>query len=185
VRTPGRRLAGRVGNEQRTGRGYDAASAVVWFIGISQGVVPLAVRSFFDRDGRFALPLLLPEPWWWLTCVAVIVGAAVGLVLIDAAKERQAPEERAGPPEDGEAPASGKTGADGYDALSGVVLLAGIYNGLVPFVVRLFSDGELLLAFTLRLPAPWWWLASLAVLVLTAVLLMWIETAKERSTGTS
>jgi hypothetical protein len=166
-----------VEQEERTGRGYDAASAVVWFVGISQGVVPLVVRTFFDRDGRFALPLLLPDPWWWLTCVAVVVGAAVGLVLIDVAKQRAAPAQ----PADAGSRSPEKSSADGWDALSGVVLLAGIYNGVVPFVVRLFSDGELLLAFPLRLPAPWWWLVSLGVLVLSAVLLEWIDRAKKRS----
>jgi hypothetical protein len=44
-------------------------------------------------------------------------------------------------------------------------------------------DGDLFLAFPLRLPAPWWWLASLTVLVLTAVLLEWIDREKKRSTG--
>ena len=179
MRAAAGRLARLVEQEQRSGRGYDSASAFVWFVGISQGVVPLVVRSLFDRDGRFALPLLLPEPWWWLACIAVVVGAAVGLVLIDAAGQRRAPERPA--PEDAAARGQEKPGADGWDALSGVVLLAGIYNGLVPFVVRLFSDGELLLAFTLRLPAPWWWLASLAVLVLAAVLLEWIDRAKKRA----
>ena len=44
-------------------RGTDTASAVVWFVGISQGLVPLVVAGVFDRDGRLALPLRLPSPW--------------------------------------------------------------------------------------------------------------------------
>ncbi|MBJ7453300.1 MAG: hypothetical protein JHC71_14640 [Blastococcus sp.] len=158
-------------------RGYDAASAVVWFVGISQGLVPLVVAGVFDRDGRFALPLLLPEPWWWITCLAVLVLAVVALLAIDHAKERGLPESRQAEPD------AGSSGAGGYDALSGLVLLVGIYNGLAPFVARLIFGGDLFLAFTLRLPAPWWWLASLGVVVLTVVLLEWIDRAKQRATG--
>ena len=73
-------------------RGYDAASAVVWFIGISQGLVPLVVAGVFDRDGRFALPLLLPEPWWWIACLAVLVLAVVALLAIDARRRAAVPE---------------------------------------------------------------------------------------------
>ena len=163
-------------------RGADAASAVVWFVGISQGVAPLVAHGVFHRDGRFALPLLLPDPWWWVACLAVL-GLAVGALLaIDAAKERAAP----GPSPMGDAEADGESdgsAAAGFDALSGLVLLAGIYNGLAPFVSRLVFDGELFLAFTLRLPSPWWWLASLAVVVLTIVLLDWIDRFKKRTTG--
>lgn len=162
-------------------RGYDAASAVVWFVGISQGLVPLVVHGVFDRDGRFALPLLLPAPWWWVTCLAVLVLGVVALLVIDDAKERAAAVPEPSPDEPAE-PAPSDAAA-GYDALSGLVLLAGVYNGLAPFVSRWFFGGDLFLAFTLRLPAPWWWLASLAVLVLTAVLLEVVDRAKQRSTG--
>jgi hypothetical protein len=179
-----RPISGGVGPMEQQGqstRGYDAASAVVWFVGISQGLVPLVVHGVFDRDGRFALPLLLPAPWWWIACLAVLVLAVVALIGIDAAKERAAPppvEPSAETPDEKQA-----SGAGGYDALSGLVLLVGIYSGLAPFVSRLVFDGDLFLAFPLRLPTPWWWLVSLAVLAVTVVLLEWIDRAKQRATG--
>ena len=162
-------------------RGSDAASAVVWFVGISQGLVPLVVAGVFDRDSRFALPLLLPGPWWWIACLAVLVLAVVALLAIDTAKERAA----AGSGDAAPAAEEGADRAGGYDALSGLVLLVGIYNGLAPFVARLVFGGDLFLAFTLRLPSPWWWLTSLAVVVLTVVLLEWIDRAKKRATGSA
>lgn len=160
--------------------GYDAASAVAWFVGISQGLVPLVVAGVFGRDGRFALPLLLPPPWWWLASIAVVLLALAALVLIDTAKERAAPTR---PAREHEEPEKTSDVAAGFDALSGLVLLVGVYNGLAPFVSRLLFDGDLFLAFTLRLPAPWWWIASLAVLALTVVLLELVDRAKKRSTG--
>jgi hypothetical protein len=173
------RFAGRMSGQGT--RGTDAASAVVWFVGISQGLVPLVVAGVFDRDSRFALPLLLPAPWWWMACLAVLVLAVVALLLLDAAEERAA-SGPAAPPTDHDGEAVHEKAAAGYDALSGLVLLIGIYNGLAPFIARLVFDGDLFLAFTLRLPAPWWWLASLAVLALTVVLLEWIDRAKQRAT---
>lgn len=71
--------------------------------------------------------------------------------------------------------------AQGYDAASAVVFLVGLYNGLAPFVSRLLFDGDLLLALPLRLGAPWWWITSLAVLVVTFVLLALIDQAKDRA----
>jgi hypothetical protein len=166
-------------------KGYDAASAVVWAVGISQGLVPLVVHGVFDRDDRIALPLLLPGPWWWITCIAVILLAVVALLAIDSAKERATPQPAPGAAEAGDRPdaSAAESPASGFDALSGLVFLVGIYNGLAPFVARLVFDGDLFLAFTLRLPSPWWWLASLAVLVLAVVLLEWIDRAKKRATG--
>jgi hypothetical protein len=171
-----------------TTRSHDAASAVVWFVGISQGLVPLVVHGVFDRDDRIALPLLLPAPWWWIACLAVLVGAVAALLLIDVAKERAAPvhpapeaDEDGGDPAD----AARTETAAGYDALSGLVLLVGIYNGLAPFVARLVFDGDLFLAFTLHLPSPWWWVASLAVVALAVVLLKWIDRAKKRVIGSA
>ena len=176
----GIRFAGRMSSSRST-RGADAASAVVWFVGISQGLVPLVVAGVFDRDSRFALPLLLPDPWRWIACLAVLVLAVVALLAIDNQTERAAPDAGDGAPVADE----GSDGAAGYDALSGLVLLVGIYNGLAPFVARLVFGGDLFLAFTLRLPSPWWWLASLGVVVLTVVLLEWIDRAKQRATGSA
>jgi len=67
-----------------------------------------------------------------------------------------------------------------FDVASAVVFLVGLYNGVAPFVSRLVFDGDLFLAFTLRLRAPWWWITSIAVLVVTAGLLILIDEAKER-----
>ena len=120
---------------------------------------------------------MLPAPWWWIACLAVLVLAVIALLVIDSAQELAAPA----PAEAG--PVGGTSGASGYDALSGLVLLIGIYNGLAPFVARLVFGGDLFLAFTLRLPSPWWWLASLGVVVLTVVLLEWIDRAEQRATG--
>ena len=58
------------------------------------------------------------------------------------------------------------------------MFLVGIYNGVAPFVSRLLLDGDLLLALPLRLPSPWWWVASLAVIAATLVLLEAIDRAK-------
>jgi len=55
-----------------------------------------------------------------------------------------------------------------------------VYNGIAPFIARLIFDGDLLLAFTLRLPAPWWWIASLAVVAAAVALLEAIDRAKQR-----
>ncbi|MGY2066751.1 hypothetical protein [Blastococcus sp. SYSU DS0619] len=169
--------------EQEHGtRGLDVASGLIWFVAISQGAVPLVVRGIFDRDGRFALTLLLPAPWWWISCVAVLALAAVALLLVEDAKERRRPEPAA-QPEDGAGAEAGKSAAEGYDALSAIVLLVGVYNGIAPFVARLVFGVDLFLAFTLRLPAPWWWIASLAVVVAAAVALGLIDRAKHRTGG--
>lgn len=166
--------------QQRSTRRYDVASAVVWVVGISQGVVPLVVRGFFDRGDRLALATRLPAPWWWIASAAVVVLAAGALLGIEAAKERATPEP---------APAAAarepepSDPAAWYDALSGLVLLVGLYNGLAPFVSRWFFGGDLFLALPLRLPAPWWWIVSLAVVALTVVLLEGIDRAKNRAAG--
>ncbi|MGY2075649.1 MULTISPECIES: hypothetical protein [unclassified Blastococcus] len=151
-------------------------SWLVGFLTLYQGVVPLIVRPLFEADQRFAVALALPSPWWWLACVGIIV---LGVGLLALLHRGEEPPPAAAQPEEPRE----ETGTEGYDALSALVLLAGIYNGLAPFVSRLLFDGELFLAFTLRLPAPWWWIASLAVLVLTVVLLAAIDRAKERATG--
>lgn len=175
----GARLARRMSSSSQSTKSFHAASAVVWFVGISQGLVPLVVAGVFDRGSRIALPLLLPDPWWWIACLAVLVLSVVALVAIDVAEERAVPASGETKPVEDE----GSGGAGGYDALSGLVLLVGIYNGLAPLVSRLVFGGDLFLAFPLRLPSPWWWLASLGVLVLTVVLLEWIDRAKQRATG--
>lgn len=168
--------------QQRSTRRYDVASALVWVVGISQGVVPLVVRAFTDRSDRIALALRLPAPWWWIASAAVVVLAAVALLVIEAAKDRAAPEPAPAAAAQEPEPEPSDPAA-WYDALSGFVLLVGLYNGLAPFVSRWFFGGDLFLALPLRLPAPWWWIVSLAVVVLTVALLERIDRAKDRAAG--
>jgi len=97
---------------------------------------------------------------------------------IDNARQRQEPLKPADPPRATRHDRTG-AGSGGYDALSGLVFLIGIYNGVAPFISRLIFDGNLLLAFPLRLPAPWWWITSLAVIAVATALLTVIDNAKE------
>ncbi|WP_067450245.1 hypothetical protein [Actinomadura macra] len=66
-----------------------------------------------------------------------------------------------------------------YDGLSGLVFFLGVYEGVVPFVARLW-DGKPLLSLPARLPGPAWWIVSTAVLVVGFLLLWWIDVAKKR-----
>jgi hypothetical protein len=76
-------------------KAYDGLSALVFLVGIYEGVVPLVVRLVFRSDGGplLALPQRLPAPWWWIVSVTVLVATAVALGLIDQAKERAFPDE--------------------------------------------------------------------------------------------
>ncbi|SER76827.1 hypothetical protein [Actinokineospora terrae] len=67
----------------------------------------------------------------------------------------------------------------GYDGLQAVVFLAGIYEGLLPFVSKVFA-WDPFLAFPLRLPDPLWWIVSGAALVVCVVLLELLDRAKKR-----
>jgi hypothetical protein len=148
-------------------------------LGLYQGAVPLVVRAAFGGDQRFAPALWLPSPWWWIACAGIVALALAAAAALEPDGER--PDAaggtgQAGGPErpDRAAPTAG------YDALSAVVFLLGVYNGIAPFIARLIFDGDLLLAFTLRLPAPWWWIASLAVVAAAIALLEAIDRAKQR-----
>lgn len=142
-------------------------------LGLYQGAVPLVVRWAFGGDQRFAPALWLPAPWWWIACLAVVAAATVSAAWLDPDSEDCGPTAVPDRPD-----RAGSVAA--YDALSAVVFLVGLYNGIGPFVARLLFDGDPLLAFTLRLPAPWWWLASLAVVVVAVVLLTVIDDVKQR-----
>ena len=167
--------------KRRSTRRYDVASVVVTFLGLYQGAVPLLARAVFGAEQRFAPAMWLPAPWWWIACLGIVAVMVVLLAVVHRARERHAPPSAAAPPVG--APDDPHEGRDaGYDALSAIVLLAGIYNGIAPFVARLVFDGDLFLAFTLRLPAPWWWIASLAVVALAVVLLELIDRARNRDT---
>lgn len=147
---------------------------VVAFLGLYQGAVPLVVRGLFDRDQRFAPALWLSAPWWWIACIVIVVATLAILALL--APDGDAAAEVTGIDD---APAAAN-GTSGYDALSGLVLLVGVYNGVAPFVARLVFDSDLLLAFPLRLAAPWWWVTSLTVIAVAVVLLAVIDAAKQR-----
>ncbi|WP_018684994.1 hypothetical protein [Actinokineospora enzanensis] len=67
----------------------------------------------------------------------------------------------------------------GYDGLQGLVFLVGIWEGLIPFVARIF-DWHPFLAFPLRLPSPLWWIVSGAVVVISMVCLELLDRAKKR-----
>ncbi len=154
---------------------HRVAMGVVGFLGLSQGAVPLVARGLFDREQRFALALRLPTPWWWIACIA-ISGAALALIVVIDNARQQSPVAPTGHPH---AAHREHAGSGGYDALSGLVFLVGIYNGVAPFISRLLFDGNLLLAFPLRLPSPWWWITSLAVIVVATALLTVIDNAKK------
>lgn len=73
---------------------YEAATTLVFVIGISQGVIPLVSKLFFDGQPLLALPARLPGPWWWLVSTAVVVAGLVALEVIDKAKRRAATGDR-------------------------------------------------------------------------------------------
>lgn len=162
-----------------------AASGVVVVVGLYQGAVPLVVRGAFGGDQRFAPALWLPSPWWWIACACITAFALAAAAALDPDDEDQ--DEPDGP--DGRDEPDGLDRSErtdqtstvaAYDALSAVVFLLGVYNGIAPFVARLVFDGDLLLAVTLRLPAPWWWIASLGVVAAAIALLEAIDRAKQR-----
>lgn len=156
------------------------ASSIVVVVGLYQGAVPLVVRAAFGGDQRFAPALWLPSPWWWIACLAVVAATIAVVAALEESGADGAPEPADDtPPAADRDPTRGRSAA-GYDALSSVVFLLGVYNGIAPFVARLVFDGDLVLAFTLRLPSPWWWIASLGVLAVAVVLLTLIDDAKQR-----
>jgi hypothetical protein len=163
---------------------HTAASTVVAFLGISQGVVPLITRGFLNRNERLAPASWLSAPWWWIACLAIIALALSLIAVIEIARPHQGLSESVATPDNLAAPTDA-TQADPdtdrskvYDSLSGLILLIGLYNGIAPFVTRLIFDVDLLLVLPLRLPTPWWWITSLAVLATTNALLAVIDQAK-------
>ncbi|SDD46156.1 hypothetical protein [Actinokineospora iranica] len=69
--------------------------------------------------------------------------------------------------------------ARGYAGLQTVVFFVGLYEGVVPFVAKVF-DWEPFLAFPLRLPNPAWWIVSAAAILVSIVLLDLLERGKKR-----
>jgi hypothetical protein len=66
-----------------TNGAHDGASAVVFIVGLHQGLIPLVAGVVFGREPTLALATRLPAPWWWLACVAVVGTALALLVAID------------------------------------------------------------------------------------------------------
>jgi len=67
-----------------------------------------------------------------------------------------------------------------YDGLSGLVALAGIHEGIVPFIGKIFGWHQFL-SLPLHLPAPAWWIVSIAAIVVALALLEMIDQAKKRA----
>ena len=70
-----------------------------------------------------------------------------------------------------------------FDALSAIVFMVGIYEGLIPFVAKLF-DATPVLSVPSRLDAPAWWIVSTLVVVVAIVALERIDQAKRRALAT-
>ena len=156
-------------------------------VGLYQGAVPLIARGVFGGDQRFAPALWLPSPWWWITCVAIVAVAVAAVAAIDGARKQRFPDRSPVPDRADvagvampDASSSPDLSSCGYAALSGLVFLLSIYNGIAPFIARLVFDGDLLLALPLRLPSPWWWITSMAVIGVAMALLTAIDNAKQR-----
>ncbi len=67
-----------------------------------------------------------------------------------------------------------------YDVAFGVVVFAGLYQGLVPLVARSLFDADQRFAPALWLPAPWWWIACLAIVLAALALLAMIDDVRDR-----
>ena len=66
-------------------RGIAGLQGLVFVVGVYEGVVPLVSR-LFGWSPVLALPLHLPEPYWWVVSVSVIVVAVVLLEVLDRKK---------------------------------------------------------------------------------------------------
>jgi hypothetical protein len=60
-----------------------AARAILVFLGLYQGAVPLVVKLAFGRGQRFAPALWLAPPWWWIACIAVAAAAFALAATVD------------------------------------------------------------------------------------------------------
>lgn len=149
--------------------------------------MPLVARAVWDRESRFAPAAALDPPWWWIACGAIALLAFAVVAVLDPGGTDDVAEDadgdgtgagaHGGEHDTGDAAAFG-TGA--WDGVSAVIVLVGFYNGVAPFVAHLLLDGDLLLALPLRLGAPWWWMASLAVLAVCFAALVGIDQARDR-----
>lgn len=67
-------------------RGLGGLQALVFVVGVYEGVVPLISR-LFGWSPALAFPLHLPDPYWWVVSVSVIVVAVVLLEVLDRKKD--------------------------------------------------------------------------------------------------
>lgn len=67
-----------------------------------------------------------------------------------------------------------------YDGLMYLCLLAGFWEGLVPFPAKYFGWTPLL-SLPSRMPSPIWWIVAAVSLVVAAVALVLLDEAKKRS----
>jgi hypothetical protein len=168
----------------RGSRTLAAGAATV--IGLQQGAVPLVVKAVWGRESRLAPASRLDAPWWWLACAAIALVALVVVLVLepDEPSTPDAGDARATSERGSTGPATDdRTDADPWHTLSAIVVLVGFYNGVAPLIARLALDGDLLLSLPLRLSAPWWWIASLAVIVASAVALVAIDEARGGLSG--
>lgn len=67
-----------------------------------------------------------------------------------------------------------------YELAEGVVFTVGLYLGVLPFAAHLLGFDPTL-SVTSRLPDPWWWIASAAVVAVGIGLLARLDRAKRRA----
>ncbi len=72
-------------------KSYDGLSAVVFLVGLHEGVMPF-VAKLWDGKPKLSLPTRLPSPAWWLVSASVIVVGFLLLWWIDSAKKRRFPD---------------------------------------------------------------------------------------------
>lgn len=74
---------------------YDLAKVVVTLTCFFQGIGPLVVRLLLRREPlgtRLRPHLGLPSPWWWIACIAIVLGGLALHEVIDGAQRRRFPD---------------------------------------------------------------------------------------------
>ncbi|MER8184537.1 hypothetical protein [Kitasatospora sp. NPDC094015] len=72
-------------------KSYDALSALVFVLGVYEGVLPFPAR-LFDWQPLLSLTVRLSSPAWWIVSGLVVVVATVLLAQLDRAKRRRFPD---------------------------------------------------------------------------------------------
>ena len=68
-----------------------------------------------------------------------------------------------------------------YDLMLFAVLIAGVWQGVVPLIFTATGTGYRGLAFPMLLPQPWSWIVAVLAIVVAVVLLAVIDRAKKRA----